>query len=84
MGDEVPYTTAVEVESIEDKPDILVITAVILTVSPRYKKMLIGDHARKIKEMGSTVRKELEIIMNRKVYLDLRVEVDKDWERKFE
>ncbi|HPV70952.1 MAG TPA: GTPase Era [Candidatus Magasanikbacteria bacterium] len=84
MGDEVPYTTAVEVESVEDKPDILVISAVILTVSPRYKKMLIGDHAKKIKEMGSTVRKELEIIMNRKVYLDLRVEVDKDWERKFE
>jgi len=84
MGDEVPYTTTVEIESVEDKPNILVITAVILTTSPRYKKMLIGDHAKKIKEMGSTVRKELEVITNRKVFLDLRVEVDKDWERKFE
>lgn len=84
MGDEVPYTTTVEIENIEDKPDILVISAVILTTAPRYKKMIIGDHARKIKEMGTTVRKELEIILNRKIFLDLRVEVDKDWERKFE
>jgi len=33
MGDEVPYTTTVEIEDIEDKPDILVITAVILTTA---------------------------------------------------
>jgi len=46
--------------------------------------MIIGDHARKIKEMGTTVRKELEVILNRKIFLDLRVEVDSDWERRFE
>src|SRR3989339_1566404 len=83
MGDEVPYTTTVEIEDIEDKPDILVITAVILTTAQRYKRMIIGDHARKIKEMGTTVRKELEVILNRKIFLDLRVEVDSDWERRF-
>lgn len=84
MGDEIPYTTAVEIEKIEQKPEILVIEAVILTTSPRYKKMIIGQGARKIKEIGATARKELEIIMNQKVYLDLRVEVDKDWEARFE
>ncbi|MBI5731739.1 MAG: GTPase Era [Candidatus Magasanikbacteria bacterium] len=84
MGDEVPYTAMVETEKIEDKGGILVITAVILTTAPRYRKMLIGAGGRKIKEMGTTARKELEIILNRKIFLDLRVEVDKDWERRFE
>lgn len=83
MGDEVPYTTTVVVESIEDKPEIKVIRAVILTLNVRYRRMIIGAGARKIKEIGSTVRKELEIIMNKKIYLDLRVEVDEDWERRF-
>lgn len=84
MGDEVPYTTTVEIEEIEDKENIIVIKAVILTTALRYRKMIIGQGARKIKEIGSTVRKELEIILNRRVYLDLRVEVDKDWEARFE
>ena len=84
MGDEVPYTTTVEIEDIEEKPDILVIKAIVLTTNTRYRKMIIGRGASKIKEIGSTVRKELEVIMNRRVYLDLRVEVSKDWEASFE
>ncbi len=83
MGDEVPYTATVVVESIEDKPNIKVIHAVILTLNSRYRRMIIGEGARKIKEMGSSVRKELEVMMNKKIFLDLRVEVDKDWERSF-
>lgn len=84
MGDEVPYTATVRIENIEDKKDVLVITATVLTIDSRYRKMIIGQGARKIKEIGSTVRKELEVILNRRVYLDLRVEVDKDWEARFE
>ncbi len=83
MGDEVPYSTTVEIEEVEDKKDILVIKAVVLTLDERYKKMIIGQGARKIKEIGSSARKELELVLNRNVFLDLRVEVDKDWERKF-
>lgn len=84
MGDEVPYTTTVQIEKIEDKKEILVISALILTTNSRYKKMIIGQGAKKIKEIGATARKELEIMMNRKIYLDLRVEVDEDWETRFE
>lgn len=84
MGDEVPYTATVQIEKIEDKKDILVIQAIVLTTDPRYRKMIIGHGAKKIKEIGSTVRRELELILNRRVYLDLRVEVDRDWEARFE
>ena len=41
--------------------------------------MLIGQGARKIKDIGSFARKELEVAMNKKVFLDLDVLVDEDW-----
>lgn len=85
MGDEVPYSVTVEIEEIEERKDgTLYIKAVILTFAERYKKMIIGAHARKIKEVGATVRKELEIIYNRHVFLDLTVKVDTEWEKSFE
>ena len=41
--------------------------------------MLIGEGARKIRDIGSFARKELEVAMNKKVFLDLAVLVDKNW-----
>ncbi len=83
MGDEVPYTVTVKVVEMTQKPKLLYIKAMILTTDSRYKKMIIGKGGAKIKEIGATARKELEIINNQKVYLDLEVAVQKDWEREF-
>jgi GTP-binding protein Era len=79
---EVPYSVTVEVEEIEDKEDILVIKASVLTRAERYKKMIIGRAGKKIKEIGYNARKELELMTQRKVYLDLIVRVDKHWEER--
>lgn len=76
---EVPYSIAVEVDKIEDKPDVMVISARILTDAPRYKKMIIGSGGKKIKEIGQMARKELEQAINKKIYLELEVEVDPHW-----
>lgn len=76
---EVPYTTHVEVTDIEDKENILVIKAVVYTYDRRYKEMIIGAGGRAIKEIGSAARKELEQATNKKVYLELEVEVDRHW-----
>ncbi len=76
---EVPYSITVEVENIEDKKDIMVITAKILTNQDRYKKMIIGQKGLKIKEIGQMARKELEQAINKKIFLELEVEVDKHW-----
>jgi len=77
--DELPYATHVEVESMEEKGAMLVITAHILTNEERYKKMLIGVGAKKIKEIGVAARQELEAATNKKIYLDLQVDVDPHW-----
>src|SRR3989344_4127851 len=45
---EVPYPTNVEIDNLEDKPDILVVKGRILTSDDRYKKMFIGTGGHKI------------------------------------
>ena len=81
---EVPYSASVQVETIEDRKDktgkpLVYIKANILTTDDRHQRMLIGQGARKIRDIGSFARKELEVAMNKKVFLDLNVLVDKDW-----
>jgi GTP-binding protein Era len=81
---EVPYTATIQIETVEDRTDksgkpLVYIKAVILTTDERHQRMLIGQGARKIKDIGSFARKELEVAMNKKVFLDLDVLVDEDW-----
>jgi GTP-binding protein Era len=42
--------------------------------------MLIGKQARKIKEIGSYARKEIALSTNKKVFLDLTVETNENWQ----
>ena len=61
------------------KKDITVISARILTNAERYKKIIIGKGGKKIKEVGQMARRELEQATNKKIFLELEVEVDKHW-----
>lgn len=86
---EVPYAMHVVVDSIVEKeadpsrgkPHMFVVSARILVNADRYKKMLIGTGGRIIKEIGSVARKELEGILDSKVFLELEVETDEKWLR---
>ena len=80
MRREVPYTTMVTVDEIAHRKNgITYIKARIITTDDEYKKMLIGAGGRRIKEIGSMARKELEIATNQKIYLDVHVETDRHW-----
>lgn len=77
---EVPYTLATTVDEITHKDGgIIYIKARIVTSSDRYKKMIIGEHGRMVKEIGMAARKELETATSKKVYLDLTVETNPHW-----
>ncbi|MDD4785040.1 MAG: GTPase Era [Candidatus Shapirobacteria bacterium] len=76
---EVPYSVNVEVDSVIDKKNLILIKARILTTADRYKKMIIGRDGKKIKEIGYNARKELELMSSRKIFLELLVEIDKHW-----
>lgn len=81
MGDEIPYTATVVVDEITPRnAETTYIKARILTTDIRYRRMLIGAEARKIKEIGAYARKEIELATKQHVYLDLTVEVDKHWQ----
>ncbi|KKP61586.1 MAG: GTPase Era [Candidatus Roizmanbacteria bacterium GW2011_GWC2_34_23] len=84
MGEEIPYTTTVIVDQIaERKNGTTYIKARILTTNDRYKGMLIGAGGRKIKEIGSYARKEIALAINKKVFLDLNIEVDSHWQEMY-
>ncbi len=79
LDKEIPYSIAVEADEIKEKDDIFVIKARILTDDEKYKKVIIGKKGAKIKEIGQMARKELEQALNKKVFLELEVEVDRHW-----
>jgi len=84
MGEEVPYTTTVIIDEItERKADLTYIKARILTTNDRYKKMLIGKGGHQIKDTGHMARKEIELALNKKIYLDLKVETDPHWQETY-
>ena len=45
------------------------------------KAIIIGKGATRIREVGSTARKEIETLLGMRVYLDIRVKVAPDWQR---
>ena len=69
---EIPYTATIQVELVEDRKDrqgkpVLYIKAAILTTDDRHQRMLIGQGARKIKNIGSAARHEIEVAMNERI-----------------
>ncbi|MEA1990942.1 MAG: GTPase Era [Thermodesulfobacteriota bacterium] len=80
---EIPYSTAVNVEEIEDNQEqqITKIFATIFVEKPSQKGIIIGKDARFLKKIGILAREELESLWDKKVYIDLRVKLLKDWSR---
>jgi len=79
LRQELPYTIGVKVEKIEEKKDCFYIKATVFTTADRYQSIIIGKKGRTIKEIGTLARKEIELITNKKVFLDLQVEANPHW-----
>ena len=79
LGQELPYSTAVEIESFEEKPGLIRIGAVILVDKPGQKAIVIGKGGEKLKEIGTAARKDIEKLVGNKVFLQLWVKVKQAW-----
>lgn len=75
---EIPYSIAVEIVDYREEPAITRITANIVVEHESQKGMVIGSGGRLIKEIGTKARLDIEKLTG-KVFLDLRVKVDKNW-----
>lgn len=81
-GEEVPYSSAVEIEEFNEKSDRLsVILAAIVVEKDSQKAILIGKGGAKIKQIGEAARKEIENFLGHRIFLDLRVKTLQDWKR---
>ncbi|MBW1786395.1 MAG: GTPase Era [Deltaproteobacteria bacterium] len=80
---ELPYSSAVTVETVEDIPEkgLLSISACIHVETPSQKKIVIGKGGQMVKAIGRSARLDLEKLFGVKVYLELRVRVEKNWSR---
>jgi GTP-binding protein Era len=78
---EIPYATAVTVESFKEQPEknLVIIQATLHVERNTQKKILIGKGGQKLKAIGGAARREIESLLEKRVYLELWVNVEKDW-----
>ena len=79
-GDELPYSTTVEVEKYETRENGTThIHALILVERESQKRMVIGQGGSKLKEVGQQARRDIEKLIGGKVHLILWVKVKSGW-----
>lgn len=76
---EIPYSSEVEVESYVDEAKIVKISAVIYVMRESQKGIIIGKGGIALKRVGTEARRDIERFIDKKVFLQLFVKVDKDW-----
>lgn len=80
LRDEVPHGVGVRVDEFTERENgMLYIAATIFVERNSQKGILIGEGGNMMKTIGSMARKEIEEMGGRKVFLELRVKVLKDW-----
>ncbi|MDD6466859.1 MAG: GTPase Era [Erysipelotrichaceae bacterium] len=77
--DEIPHSVAIVIERIISKKTKTIIQAMIMVERDSQKGIIIGKQGAMLKRIGTQARKELELIIGTKVYLELFVRVEKDW-----
>ncbi len=82
-GDEIPYSTAVLVESFKEDPakGLITIHGAIVLERESQKGIVIGKGGVKLKGIGTAARKDIERLLDQKVLLKLFVKVRKNWSR---
>ncbi len=80
-GEEIPYSTVVQIEEFKDEETIVRLRAVIFTEKDSQKAILIGAKGEKMKQIGQAARKDLEIFFGKKVFLELWVKTLKNWKK---
>jgi len=82
LHQEVPYAIAVVVDEFsERRPGLAYIAATIYVEKDSQKGIVIGAGGKMLKDIGAAARKEIELMLNTKVFLELWVKVRPKWRR---
>ena len=79
LGDELPYSVAVEIEEFAEQDAVLHISALILVERKGQKKILIGEKGARLRSIGTEARVDMEKLFDSKVMLRLWVKVRSGW-----
>jgi len=83
LRQELPYASAVDVESWEEFEDgSAKVSAVIYVEREGQRPILLGKGGARIKAIGLAARQELERLLGRRVHLMLHVKVEEDWQER--
>lgn len=76
---EIPYSSQVEIDTYLDEGTLIRIRAVIIVERDSQRGIIIGKGGEMLKRIGTQARKDLEKFLEKKVFLESFVKVDKDW-----
>ncbi len=88
-GEEVPYATAIQIETYEEPASlkklrdgrlpVTKIAAAIVCEREGQKAILIGNQGSMLKKIGTSARKDIESLLGTRVFLELFVKVQEEW-----
>ena len=76
---EIPYSTEVEIDTFIEEETITRIRAIIYVARDSQKGIIIGNKGESLKKVGTQARKDIELFLGKKVFLETFVKVSKDW-----
>ncbi len=80
LRDEVPHCLAVRIDEYTERADgNAYVHATLFVEKESQKGIVIGGGGAMMKKIGSTARQEIESMSGRKIYLELRVKLEKNW-----
>jgi len=82
LQEEVPYSSAVQVEEFREADTPLYIRATIYVERESQKGIVLGSGGAGIRAIGTAARRKIESFLDRPVYLDLWVKAKPGWRRK--
>jgi len=79
LGEEVPYSTSVGIDSFEHAGDLRRIHATVYVDKASHRAMLVGDGGLRMKAMASAARRDMERLFGGRVFLEVWVRVKSGW-----
>jgi GTPase len=81
VRDELPHSLAVSIDEMSADRDLTVIHATVHVERDSQKPIVLGSGGTRLRAVGTAARREIETLLGGRVYLDLHVNVLKDWQR---
>ncbi|MBQ9790649.1 MAG: GTPase Era [Clostridia bacterium] len=79
LQEEIPHGIAVVVDEFEEKKTLVKISATVVVANANHKAIVIGAGGEMLKKIGSSARRDIEKLTDKKVLLELFVRVEKNW-----